>query len=717
MPRTVTLTTDFGSGSDYVAQLKAVLLGAAAPPTIVDIAHDLPAHDIRAAARLVGQACLGFPPGTLHLVVVDPGVGTGRPLVWARLGDQEFLCPDNGVLTAARGRLPLAEARAIAVPAAAAATFHGRDVLAPLAVRLIDGLAPATIGPPVAALVELCWPQPHESSTGIVGEVVHVDAFGNLVTNLPAGLGPRLEAAGRIRVGGQDVTTIVRTYGDAPPGTPVALVGSQGCIEVAVVEGRADHRLAAGPGTVVAIDDRAAAPASALQCAAGGGAADRLRQWDREHVWHAFTQMQEYEPLLIERGEGAWLVDTEGRRYLDGSASMWCNVHGHRHPRLDAALAAQAAKVAHTTNLGLSNPTTVEFARRLVEIAPAGLEKVFFTGDGSSACEAALKMAFQFWLQAAPPQPARTRFIAIGDAYHGDTLGAIGVGGVDRFTAMFAPLTFEALRLPSPGGPRPHGETPAAAAAGALAALERLLEEYRGTVAALIMEPIVQVAGGVLVHPPGFLRGVREITRAHDVLLILDEVAVGFGRTGTMFACEQEGVAPDFLCLAKGLTAGYLPAAATLATARVWNAFLGSHADRRTFFHGHTYGGNPLAAAVGLESLAVFRDERVLERLPAAIDRLRGHLVGLAALDHVGDVRQCGLLAGIDLVADKASRRPYPWQENRGTRACLAARRHGAILRQLGDAVVIMPPLCIAPAELDLLCAAAEAGIRAATEQ
>jgi adenosylmethionine-8-amino-7-oxononanoate aminotransferase len=439
-----------------------------------------------------------------------------------------------------------------------------------------------------------------------------------------------------------------------------------------------------------------------------------LARFDRHHVWHAFTQMQEYEPLLIERGEGSWLVDTDGNRYLDGSASMWCNVHGHRHPRLDAALAGQAAKVAHTTNLGLSNPTTVEFARRLVGIAPPGLEKVFFSGDGSSAVEAALKMAFQYWLQADPPRPARTRFVAIGEAYHGDTLGAIGVGGVDRFTAMFAPLTFEAIRLPPPGGPGPHAAEPAAAAS--LAALERILAEHGDSVAAIIMEPLVQMAAGILVHPPGFLRGAAELARRHGVLLILDEVATGFGRTGTMFACEREGVTPDFLCLAKGLTAGYLPMAATLTTERIWDAFLGGHADRRTFFHGHTYGGNPLAAAVGLASLDVFRDERVLESLPPKIERLREHGERLARLDHVGAVRQCGLVAGIDLVADKATGAAYPWAEQRGTRACLAARRHGAILRQLGDVVVIMPPLSITLAELDRLAAAAEAGIRAATE-
>jgi adenosylmethionine-8-amino-7-oxononanoate aminotransferase len=426
--------------------------------------------------------------------------------------------------------------------------------------------------------------------------------------------------------------------------------------------------------------------------------------------------MREYEPLLIEAGQGSWLVDTSGNRYLDGSASMWCNVHGHRHPRLDAALAAQAAKVAHTTNLGLSNPTTVEFARRLVEIAPPGLEKVFFSGDGSSAIEAALKMAFQFWLQATPSEPRRTRFVAIGEAYHGDTLGAIGVGGVDRFTAMFAPLTFAAIRLPSPGGPDPATGRPPPALGAALAAVEQVLETHRGEIAALVMEPLVQMAAGIYVHPPGFLRGVRDLTARHDVLLILDEVATGFGRTGTMFACQQEDVTPDLLCLAKGLTAGYLPMAATLATERVWNAFLGDHADRRTFFHGHTYGGNPLAAAVGLASLEVFRDERVLESLPPKIARLREHAERLGRLDHVGAVRQCGLVAGLELVADKAAGTPYSWREQRGTRACLAARQHGALLRQLGDVVVLMPPLCVTLDELDHLAAAAEAGIRAATE-
>ncbi len=435
-----------------------------------------------------------------------------------------------------------------------------------------------------------------------------------------------------------------------------------------------------------------------------------LELWDRHHVWHAFTQMQEYEPLLIERGEGSWLIDIDGNRYLDGSASMWCNVHGHRHPRLDAALAEQAAKVAHTTNLGLSNPTSVEFARRLAGLAPPGLDRVFFSDNGSTAIEAALKMAFQFWRQTDPARPEKTRFVAIDEAYHGDTLGAVGVGGVDRFTAMFEPLTFTPFRLPPPGLPNASGRIPSCDES--LASLEAVLAAHGHEIAALVMEPLVQMAGGVIVHPRGYLKGVRELTHRYEVLLILDEVATGFGRTGTMFACEQEDVTPDFLCLAKGLTAGYLPMAATLTHGCIWDAFLGTHSDGRAFYHGHTYGGNPLAAAVGLASLDTFDEDRVLDRVTEKIARMAIHAERFASLNGVGSVRQCGLVLGIDLVADKATGRRHPWQEQRGRRACHAARTHGAILRPLGDTVVIMPPLCISDRELDLLGAAAEAGIR-----
>ncbi len=460
-----------------------------------------------------------------------------------------------------------------------------------------------------------------------------------------------------------------------------------------------------------------------------------LHAWDKNHVWHAFTQMAEYEPLLIERGEGVYLFDTEGNRYIDGSSSMWCNVHGHRHPRLDAAIANQLTKVAHTTNLGLSNPTTVHLAQRLADIAPNGLEKVFFSSDGSSATEAALKIAFQYWHQSereetnssAQPTSHRTKFVSLGESYHGDTLGAIGVGGVDRFTSIFSPLTFEAIRVPTPGmtetlsptadgGPRTDPSSSRTTAAETLAYLEQLFQSEGNTIAALIMEPLIQAAGGILVHPPGFLKAVRALTQRYDILLILDEIAVGFGRTGTMFACEQENVSPDILCLGKGLTAGYLPMAATITTAEIWSQFLGSHKDGRAFYHGHTFGGNPLAAAVALESLNLFEEEHLLEQLPERIQELHDHVARIAKLPHVGDTRQCGLVAGIDLVADKDSGSPYPWEEKMGTVACLAARQHGALLRQLGDTVVIMPPLSISSSELADLLHAAESAIRETTE-
>ena len=460
-----------------------------------------------------------------------------------------------------------------------------------------------------------------------------------------------------------------------------------------------------------------------------------LHTWDKDFVWHAFTQMAEYEPLLIERGEGVYLFDTDGNRYIDGSASMWCNVHGHRHPRLDAAIANQLSKVAHTTNLGLSNPTTVHLAQRLAEITPTGLEKVFFSSDGSSATEAALKIAFQYWHQSGieggnlSPHSTlhRTKFVSLGEAYHGDTLGAIGVGGVDRFTSIFSPLTFEAIRVPGPGmtasmsstgdgGPRIDASSQHTTAAATLSELENLFKNQGDEIAALIMEPLIQAAGGILVHPPGFLRAVRELTQQFNILLILDEIAVGFGRTGTMFACEQEDVSPDILCLGKGLTAGYLPMAATITTAAIWNQFLGSHKDGRAFYHGHTFGGNPLAAAVALESLALFEDEQVLQKLPRRIQQLQDHVARISKLPHVGGTRQCGLVAGIDLVADKDSRCPYPWEDKMGTVACMAARQHGALLRQLGDTVVIMPPLSISSSELGDLLHAAETAIRETTE-
>lgn len=441
-----------------------------------------------------------------------------------------------------------------------------------------------------------------------------------------------------------------------------------------------------------------------------------LELWDRTHVWHAFTQMAEYEPLLLERGQGCSLFDLDGREYLDGVSSLWCNLHGHRHPRLDAALREQLDRVAHVTSLGASNPTTIRLARRLVEIAPAGLEHVFFSDDGATAVEVALKMAFQYWRQRPDPRPEKTLYVALGEAYHGDTLGSVSVGGVERFHKLFAPLLFEVRRLPTPDSYRlPPGVPPQRLLAHHLAELEKLLAAEHRRIAALVIEPLVQAAAGMIVHPPGYLRGVRELTRRYDVLLIADEVAVGFGRTGRMFACEHEGVSPDFLCLAKGLTGGYLPLAATLATGDLWRAFLGSYAQLKTFFHGHTYGGNPLGAAVALANLDVFLEEQTLAALPPKIERLAEHLEGLARHPHVGDVRQRGLIAGIELVRDRSSQTRFPWTERRGQKVCDHARSRGVLLRPLGDVVVVMPPLAISLAQLDQIMTAIAEGIELAT--
>ena len=307
--------------------------------------------------------------------------------------------------------------------------------------------------------------------------------------------------------------------------------------------------------------------------------AEQLKTWDRTLVWHAFTQMAEYEPLVIERAEGCTLFDIDGNAYLDGVSSLWCNIHGHRHPRLDAALRAQLDRVAHVTNLGSSNPAAIRLARRLVDLAPAGLGHVFFSDDGATAVEVALKMAFQYWRQRRDPRPEKTCYLALGDAYHGDTLGSVSVGGVERFHAMFRPLLFETLRLPMPDTYRtPAGVLPAELAAYHLEKLEQVLRAEHRRIAAMVIEPLVQAAAGMVMHPAGYLRGVRELTRKYDVLLIADEVAVGMGRTGRMFACEHEQVAPDLLCLAKGLTGGYLPLAATLASEEIWQAFLGEYA-------------------------------------------------------------------------------------------------------------------------------------------
>jgi len=441
-----------------------------------------------------------------------------------------------------------------------------------------------------------------------------------------------------------------------------------------------------------------------------------LLEWDRTLVWHAFTQMAEYEPFIIERAEGCELIDIDGNRYIDGVSSLWCNIHGHRHPTIDAAVREQLDKVAHVTNLGASNPTTIRLAKRLVDIAPRGLNHVFFSDDGATAVEVAVKMAFQYWRQRSDPRPEKQCYVALGEAYHGDTLGSVSVGGVERFHAMFDPLLFETIRVPTPDSYRaPPGVAADDLCKHHLEQLERVLAEHHRRIAALVVEPLVQGAAGMIMHPPGYLRGARDLTKKYDVLLIADEVAVGFGRTGKMFACEQEGVSPDLLCLAKGITGGYMPLAATMATDEIWNAFLGDYAESKTFFHGHTYGGNPLGAAAAIAALDVFEQERTLEKLPAKIARLGEHLARIARLPHVGDARQRGLIGAVELVKDVAAKELFPWTEKRGMRVCDFARGRGVWIRPLGNVIVVMPPLAISLEQLDAVMEAVAEGIPAAT--
>jgi adenosylmethionine---8-amino-7-oxononanoate aminotransferase len=447
----------------------------------------------------------------------------------------------------------------------------------------------------------------------------------------------------------------------------------------------------------------------------GGGAKpsnDELRRWDRQHYWHSFTPMETYEPLIVERAQGATLIDIDGNRYLDGAASMWCNVHGHNHPAINAAIQAQLEKVAHSTSLGMGNSTTVKLAHRLAEIAPGNLEHVFFSSDGSSAIEVALKAAFQYWRQCDRPKPAKTKFVALGEAYHGDTLGAAAVGGIDRFHALFEPLLFDVIRFPSPDVHRlPHEVEKHHGVDYYLRQLESLLRENHSEIAALVMEPLVQCAAGMVMHPPNFLRGVRELTREYDVLLIVDEVATGFGRTGTMFACEREEIVPDFLCLGKGISGGYLPLSATITHSEIWNAFLGNPDDGRTLYHGHTYSGNPLACAAGLASLELFETERTLERLQAKIARLGEHLDRIAGHPNVANARQCGLIGAFDLVADKQTFTPFPLGQTIGRQIATYALRRGVWLRPQPHFVYVMPPLSISLEELDYLLNTIESGL------
>ncbi len=431
---------------------------------------------------------------------------------------------------------------------------------------------------------------------------------------------------------------------------------------------------------------------------------DEITHWDQHNYWHAFTQMGEYDSLVIDRAEGVWLYDIEGHRYLDGVSSMWCNLLGHGHPRINRAIRQQLDQVAHSTSLGMGNRPAATLAKRLADLTPGDLQHVFFGSDGSSATEVALKMAFQYWLQCDEPCPQKTKYLALGDAYHGDTLGSASVGGIARFHEIFEPLLFDVIRLDAPDPRSLPDDVPGSQATNYfLGQLEAVLAEHHQQIAAFILEPMIQAAAGMIFHPPGYLRGVRELTKKYDVLLITDEIVTGFGRTGRMFACEHEEVVADIMCLGKSITGGYLPLSAAVTHPEIYTAFLGDAASGRSFLHGHTYGGNQLAAAAALATIDLIEEGEIVQQIGARAGQLKKWLDRLAEHRHVGETRQHGMIAAVELTASPQRVEPYPAELRVAARICREALRREVWIRPLRDTLVIMPPLSITDDELDFL--------------
>lgn len=427
------------------------------------------------------------------------------------------------------------------------------------------------------------------------------------------------------------------------------------------------------------------------------------RKRDRQVLWHPFTQMKDWEKELfpvIVKGEGNELIDADGKRYLDGVSSLWCNVFGHQVPKIDQAVQKQLKKIAHTTFLGSSHPLAIELAEKILKQTPKNLSRVFYSDSGSEAVEIALKIAFQYWQQSG--KKSKKKFIKIGDAYHGDTLGSVSVGGIELFHHVYGPLLFNTFTIPSPAV-FSYGENEKTVLKKSINILERILKKHHREIAALVMEPLVQGAAGMLMHSQGFLKQARALTKKYGVLLILDEVATGFGRTGTLFACEQEKVLPDILCLAKGLTGGYLPLAATLTTEKIYKAFLGRYEELKTFFHGHTYTANPLACAAAIATLDLFQSQKTIYSLRSKIEQLQKGLECFWDLPWVGDIRQKGLMAGIEIFENPARRQYFSLSRNVSHRIIQRARGKGVLLRPLGPVLVIMPPLSITGPEIDKL--------------
>jgi len=442
---------------------------------------------------------------------------------------------------------------------------------------------------------------------------------------------------------------------------------------------------------------------------------------DKKYIWHPFTQMRGYEKesqIIIEEGNGCLLRDMEGNSYIDGVSSLWTNVHGHRKKRLDDALKEQLDKIAHSTLLGLSNIPATRLAKKLIAIAPAGLTKVFYSDNGSTANEIALKMTFQYHQQCPSGNRGKKKFIRLSNAYHGDTIGSVSVGGIDLFHSMYRDLLFPSFKAEAPYCYRcALGKSYPACGLACLTHVEDIMKAHNHEIAALMIEPLVQGAGGILVQPPGYLKRVRELCTRYNIFMIADEVAVGFGKTGKMFACEHEDVVPDIMALAKGITGGYLPLAATLVAEEIYEGFLGEFEEFKTFFHGHTFTGNPLACAVAIANLKIFEEERTLDHLQGKIAHLAKKLRPFASLDHVGDVRQCGIMVGIELVYNRATKQPLPPEKRTGHRVIMEARKRGVIIRPLGDVIVLMPPLGISKKEIDQLCQVVYDSIWIVTEE
>ena len=438
---------------------------------------------------------------------------------------------------------------------------------------------------------------------------------------------------------------------------------------------------------------------------------------DLAHVWHPCTQMKDHEqlPLIpIRRGRGAWLEDYSGQRYLDAISSWWVNLFGHTNARINAAVREQLDELEQVILAGFTHEPVIALSEALSALAPAGLSRCFYADNGSSAVEVAVKMSFHYWRNVG--RTAKRRFITLSNSYHGETLGALAVGDVDLYKEIYRPLLMEVITVPSPDCfARAPGESWAEHSRRKFAHMEAALARHAHEACAVIVEPLVQCAGGMRMYDPVYLTLLREACDRHQVHLIADEIAVGFGRTGTLFACEQAAIRPDFMCLSKGLTAGYLPLSTVMTTEAVYAAFYDEYVKLNAFLHSHSFTGNPLACAAALASLAIFRDDQVLERNRALAARMGERARTLGDHPHVAEVRQCGMIVAIELAANKARREPYPWAERRGLTVYRHALTRGVLLRPIDNVVYFMPPYVITPEEIDLMVEVAREGIERAT--